>query len=94
MMLTPAETSEMEPRMSESLNRSASPATGSTRVHWWSTRASQRLVKLITTAFLEVIPVEAALVVAAGYNSSGTLVTPVPFWFLLATLLLFVSRSL
>jgi hypothetical protein len=37
---------------------------------------------------LELIPVEAVLVVVTGYNNQGFLESPVPFWFLLATLLL------
>ena len=58
------------------------------RVPWWSTSSSQRLVKLIVNLLLELLPVEAALVVAAGYNSQQDLVVPVPLWFLAGTLLL------
>ena len=46
------------------------------------------MVKLVTTALMEVIPVEAILVVLSGYNSLNILETPAPFWFLLGTLLL------
>jgi hypothetical protein len=46
------------------------------------------VVKLLATALLELIPVEAILIVLTGYNGLNILQTPVPFWFILSTLLL------
>jgi hypothetical protein len=78
----------MELTMNEPIDQPIRPAATSSRVLWWSTSRSQRLIKLIACLLLELLPVQAALVVAAGFNSQNGLVIPVPPWFLAGTLVL------
>jgi hypothetical protein len=57
-------------------------------VPWWSTRTSRHLVEFAAQLLLELLPVEAVVIVAAGYSGQDITAEPVPFWFLLGTLLL------
>jgi hypothetical protein len=78
----------LELTMSEPLDQPIRPTATPSHVPWWSTSRSQRLIKVIASLLLELLPVEAVLVVAAGLNSQNGLVLPVPPWFLAGTLVL------
>jgi hypothetical protein len=82
--------------MAELQSQPTNPEAGAVRVPWWSTRTSRHLVEFVAQLLLELIPVEAVIVVVASYNGRDITQEPVPFWFLLATLLLAsgVSRYL
>ncbi len=62
------------------------PVVSTGRGRWWSSRASQRLIKFSANLLLEFLPVEAFLVVAPAYNGTDISQSPIPFWFLLGTL--------
>jgi hypothetical protein len=57
-------------------------------VPWWSTRTSRHLVEFAAQLLLELLPVEAVVLVAAGYSGQDITEEPIPFWFLLGTFLL------
>ena len=62
------------------------PVVSAGRGRWWSSKASQRLIKFSANLLLEFLPVEAFLVVAPAYNGTDISQSPIPFWFLLGTL--------
>jgi hypothetical protein len=57
-------------------------------VPWWSSKTSLRLARFIATALLEVLPVEAILLVVTGIGVGALSQTPMPFWFMCGALLL------
>jgi hypothetical protein len=57
-------------------------------VPWWSTRTSRRLVEFAAQLLLELLPVQAVVIVAAGVSGQDITQEPVPFWFLLGMFLL------
>jgi hypothetical protein len=74
--------------MAKIQGRSTKPEAGAGRVPWWSTRTSRHLVEFAVQLLLELLPVEAVVIVAAGYSGQDITAEPMPFWFLLGTLLL------
>jgi hypothetical protein len=57
-------------------------------VPWWSTRTSRHLVEFAVQLLLELLPVEAVVIVAAGYSGQDITEQPMPFWFLLGIFLI------
>jgi hypothetical protein len=74
--------------MSEIQGQPTKPEAGAGRVPWWSTRTSRHLVEFAAQLLLELLPVEAVLIVVAGYGGQDITAEPIPFWFLLGTFLL------
>jgi hypothetical protein len=57
-------------------------------VPWWSTRTTRHLVEFAAQLLLELLPVEAVVIVAAGFSGQDITGEPMPFWFLLGIFLL------
>ncbi|HEX6818071.1 MAG TPA: hypothetical protein VF120_06810, partial [Ktedonobacterales bacterium] len=66
----------------EQWEASSTPTTGARRGPWWSSRGGQIALLAITGCLVELLPVEAWLLVLAGADGNALDQAAVPFWYL------------